>query len=196
MSKILIAIPTFENIMPETFKSIYDIDSCGNELSFEFVKGYDCARARNDIVRMALEGGFDYIFMVDADMYVPKDTLQKLLEYPTEICLGLCPRKNTKVGKTCIYKIGQINYEDAYTYYDLPKQDRVMVHGGGLACALIKTDIFKNLTYPWFRYVTYQDGSELSEDLYFCSQAKANGYKIYVDTRVRCGHATRYFQFE
>ena len=196
MSKILIAIPTFENIMPETFKSIYDIDSCGNELSFEFVKGYDCARARNDIVRMALEGGFDYIFMVDADMYVPKDTLQKLLEYPTEICLGLCPRKNTRVGKTCIYKIGQINYEDAYTYYDLPKQDRVMVHGGGLACALIKTDIFKNLTYPWFRYVTYQDGSELSEDLYFCSQAKANGYKIYVDTRVRCGHATRYFQFE
>ena len=196
MSKILIAIPTFENIMPETFKSIYDIDSCGNELSFEFVKGYDCARARNDIVRMALEGGFDYIFMVDADMYVPKDTLQKLLEYPTEICLGLCPRKNTKVGKTCIYKIGQVNYEDAYTYYDLPKKDRVMVHGGGLACALIKTDIFKNLTYPWFRYVTYQDGSELSEDLYFCSQAKANGYKIYVDTRVRCGHATRYFQFE
>lgn len=196
MSKILIAIPTFENIMPETFKSIYDIDSSGNELSFEFVKGYDCARARNDIVRMALEGGFDYIFMVDADMYVPKDALQKLLEYPTEICLGLCPRKNTKVGKTCIYKIGQVNYEDAYTYYDLPKKDRVMVHGGGLACALIKMDIFKNLTYPWFRYVTYQDGSELSEDLYFCSQAKANGYKIYVDTRVRCGHATRYFQFE
>ena len=196
MSKILIAIPTFENIMPETFKSIYDIDSCGNELSFEFVKGYDCARARNEIVRLALEGGFDYIFMVDADMYVPKDTLQKLLEYPTEICLGLCPRKNTKVGKTCIYKIGQINYEDAYTYHDLPKKDRVMVHGGGLACALIKTSIFKNLTYPWFRYVTYQDGSELSEDLYFCLQAEANGYKIYVDTRVRCGHATRYFQFE
>lgn len=196
MSKILIAIPTFENIMPETFKSIYDIDSCGNELSFEFVKGYDCARARNEIVRLALEGSFDYIFMVDADMYVPKDTLQKLLEYPTEICLGLCPRKNTRVGETCIYKIGQINYEDAYTYHDLPKKDRIMVHGGGLACALIKTDIFKNLTYPWFRYVTYQDGSELSEDLYFCSQAKANGYKIYVDTRVRCGHATRYFQFE
>lgn len=196
MSKILIAIPTFENIMPETFKSIYDLDPCGNELAFEFVKGYDCARARNDIVRMAIQGGFDYVFMIDADMYVPSDTLQKMLEYPTEICLGLCPRKNTKNNETCIYKMGQVNYQNAYTYRDLPKQDRVMVHGGGLACALIKTDIFTNLTYPWFRYITYQDGSELSEDLYFCSQAKANGYKIYVDTRVRCGHATRYFQFE
>lgn len=196
MSKILIAIPTFENIMPETFKSIYDLDSCGNELAFEFVKGYDCARARNDIVRLALEGGFDYIFMVDADMYVPQDTLKKMLERPTEICLGLCPRKNTKDGQTCIYKMGQVNYKNAYTYHNIPKNKRIVVHGGGLACALIKVEIFKHLTYPWFRYVTYQDGSELSEDLYFCSQAKANGYKIYVDTRVRCGHATRYFQFE
>lgn len=196
MSKILIAIPTFENIMPETFKSIYDLDSCGNELAFEFVKGYDCARARNEIVRLALEGGFDYIFMVDADMYVPQDTLKKMLEHPTEICLGLCPRKNTKDGQTCIYKMGQVNYKNAYTYHDIPKNKRIVVHGGGLACALIKVEIFKHLTYPWFRYVTYQDGSELSEDLYFCSQAKANGYKIYVDTRVRCGHATRYFQFE
>ena len=51
MSKILIAIPTFENIMPETFKSIYDLDPCGNELSFEFVKGYDCARARSEFCR-------------------------------------------------------------------------------------------------------------------------------------------------
>lgn len=35
MSKILIAIPTFENIMPETFKSIYDLDPCGNVWSPE-----------------------------------------------------------------------------------------------------------------------------------------------------------------
>ena len=102
MSKILIAIPTFENIMPETFKSIYDLDPCGNELSFEFVKGYDCARARNDIVKKALDGGFDYIFMVDSDMIIPQDALKNLLEYPTEICLGLCQRKNTKNGTTCI----------------------------------------------------------------------------------------------
>lgn len=196
MSKILIAIPTFENIMPETFKSIYDLDPCGNELSFEFIKGYDCARARNDIVKRAQEGGFDYIFMVDSDMIIPRDALEKMLEYPTEICLGLCPRKNTKEGKTCIYKLGQTDYVDAYTYNDLPQEIRVLVHGGGMACALIKVEIFEHLVYPWFKYVTYDNGAELSEDLYFCSQAKVNGYNIFVDTRVRCGHATRYFQFE
>lgn len=196
MSKILIAIPTFENIMPETFKSIYDLNSCGNELCFEFVRGYDCARARNNIVQKALSGGFDYILMVDSDVVIPSDTLKNMLEHPTEICLGLCPRKNTTNGTTCIYKMGQVNYQDAYTYYNLPKGNRLIVHGGGMACALIKVDIFKDLQYPYFKYVTYNNGSELSEDLYFCSQAKANGYNIFVDTRVRCGHATRYFQFE
>ena len=196
MSKILIAIPTFENIMPETFKSIYDLNSCGNELCFEFVRGYDCARARNNIVQKALSGGFNYILMVDSDVVIPSDTLKNMLEYPTEICLGLCPRKNTKNGTTCIYKMGQVNYQNAYTYYNLPKENRLIVHGGGMACALIKVDIFKDLQYPYFKYVTYNNGSELSEDLYFCSQAKANGYNIFVDTRVRCGHATRYFQFE
>ena len=88
MSKILIAIPTFENIMPETFKSIYDLDPCGNELSFEFVKGYDCARARNDIVQRALHGGLDYSFVVGCGMIMPQGALQSLLECATESWLG------------------------------------------------------------------------------------------------------------
>ena len=134
--------------------------------------------------------------MVDSDVVIPPDTLEKMLEYPTHICLGVCPRKNTQTGMTCIYKRGQTDYVDAYTYNTLPKQPRIWVHGGGMACALIKVDIFGDILYPWFKYVSYNNGTELSEDLYFCSQAKASGYNIFVDTRVRCGHATRYFQFE
>ena len=36
--KILIAVPTYENIYPDTFKSIYDLDSGGHELYFESVR--------------------------------------------------------------------------------------------------------------------------------------------------------------
>ena len=35
---ILIAVPTFENIYPDTFKSIYDLDKGDNNVSFEFVR--------------------------------------------------------------------------------------------------------------------------------------------------------------
>ena len=63
---VLIAVPTFETIAPECFKAIYHLK--GDGLSFDFVKGYDCAKARNEIVKKALDGGFDYVLMIDSDV--------------------------------------------------------------------------------------------------------------------------------
>ena len=57
--KILIAVPTFETIEPEVFKSIYNLKS-EHELHFDFCKGYDCAVARNEIGKKAQAGGYDY----------------------------------------------------------------------------------------------------------------------------------------
>ena len=62
---ILIAVPTFENIYPDTFKSIYDLDDQGNDLSFEYVRGYDCATARNRIAQIAMDGNYDYVLMAE-----------------------------------------------------------------------------------------------------------------------------------
>ena len=59
--KILIAVPTFETIEPEVFKAIYNLRPAGHELHFDFVKGYDCACARNEIARMTQLGGYDYV---------------------------------------------------------------------------------------------------------------------------------------
>ena len=49
--KILIAVPTFETIYPDTYKSIFDLDKGDHEVLFEFVRGYDCATARNSIAQ-------------------------------------------------------------------------------------------------------------------------------------------------
>ena len=87
--KILIAVPTFENIQPEVFKAIYDLDSAGHDLHFDFVKGYDCAWARNRIGRLAQEEGFDYVLMIDSDTVVPSDTLTLMLDTDVDICLKM-----------------------------------------------------------------------------------------------------------
>ena len=79
--KILIAVPTFETIKPECFKSIYGlINPKDFNLYFDYVKGYDCARARNEIAKLALNYNFDYVLMVDSDVSVPKDAVNNLLE--------------------------------------------------------------------------------------------------------------------
>lgn len=192
--KILIAVPTFETIEPEVFKAIYNLKS-EHELCFDFVKGYDCAVARNEIAKLVQAGGYDYVLMVDSDTIVPPDTLDLMLNPPVDICLGVCPRKNTKDGKTAIIKLDAPAYHDSFYYSELP-EGRTRVKGGGFACALVKANVFTRMDAPWFQYVTNYDGSTLSEDYYFCQNAKMFDIEIWMDPRVRCGHLARYYQYE
>lgn len=192
--KILIAVPTFETIEPEVFKAIYNLKS-EHELSFDFVKGYDCAVARNEIARLVQIGGYDYVLMIDSDTIVPPDTLDLMLDPPVDVCLGVCPRKNTKDGKSSIIKFGSPSYHESFYYSELP-EERIRVKGGGFACALIKANVFTRMDAPWFQYVTNEDGSTLSEDYYFCMNARAFDIDIWMDPRVRCGHLARYYQYE
>ena len=192
--RILIAIPTFETIQPEVFKAVYDLHSAGHELSFDFVKGYDCAVARNKISVLA-KGTYDYVLMVDSDTIIPPDTLELMLDTDVDICLGVCPRKNTKEGETAMVKMTDMSYRDFYHYDELPAE-KTEVKGGGFACALIKTTVLTALDYPYFQYVTNEDCSTFSEDFYFCQHARLYGYQVIMDPRVKCGHLARYYQYE
>lgn len=193
--KILIAVPTFETIQPEVFKAIYDLRPAGHELHFDFVKGYDCAVARNRIGVLAQDGGYDYVLMVDSDTIIPPDTLELMLDTDVDVCLGVCPRKNTKEGKTAMIKLGGKAYHDSYFYNELPNE-KTLVKGGGFACALVRSYVFTQIDYPYFQYVTNQDCSTLSEDFYFCQQCRMYDINIWMDPRVKCGHLARYYQYE
>lgn len=211
--KILIAVPTFENIYPDTFKSIYDLDTSGHDVSFEYVRGYDCATARNRIAQMALDKKTDYVLMVDNDVVLPKDTLINLLETPVDVCLGYYAHRdsdNRYRGRSCVCKLydengnKHFNYplESEYTADELKElkdsgQYRIQIHGGGMGCAMIKTDVFNRIKYPWYDWVNYDDNNRgmLSEDLYFCEQCRKKNIPIFTDTRVNCGHILRHVQY-
>lgn len=204
--KVLIAVPTFENIYPDTFKAIYDLDKCGQECVFEFVRGYDCATARNRIAQMAIDIEADYVLMVDNDVTIPNDVLKVFLDDPMDVCLGYYAHRdadNIYRGRTSVCKLrdqdGKVyfNYplESEYTAQELigAKEHKIRIHGGGMGCAFIKVDVFRQLDYPWYDWVNYNDSNRgmLSEDLYFCEQCKQCGIPIYTDSRAGCGHMLR-----
>lgn len=211
--KILIAVPTFETIYPDTYKSIYGLDTSGHTVNFEFVRGYDCATARNNIAQMAIDQGADRVLMVDNDVVLPMDALQNLADKPVDVCLGYYAhrnRDNIYCGNTCICKrfdkTGKeyFNYplESEYLASEMKQmrdcgEYKVQIHGGGMGCAFINTQIFKRLKYPWYDWVNYADEHRgmLSEDLYFCEKCKLKGIPIFTDTRVGCGHILRYVQW-
>ena len=209
--EILIAVPTFETIYPDTYKSMWDLDAAGNDLHFEYVRGYDCATARNKIARLALDLNPAYVLMVDNDVVLPKDALTNMLEDVKDVCLGFYAHRgpdNVYTGNTNICRLYDADGQK-YTSYPLESeytgeemremrekgQYKVRVHGGGLGCALIRTGVFKNLKYPWFDWVNYKTGRMLGEDLFFCEQCKRNGIAVFTDTRVNCVHMLRHVQF-
>lgn len=203
MIKVLIAVPTFENIMPDTFKAIYDLEKPeGVETLFEFVRGYDCAAARNRIVQKAQDLKVDYLFMIDNDVTVPKNALKCFLEDPKDVCLGFYayrPANNVYSGKICLCKLGEYNYTDLYTANEfetlrLAGTYREKIHGGGMGCAFINMKVFNKIKYPYYYWKQYENGGTLSEDLWFCSQCAKNKIDIYGDTRVGCGHMLRKIQ--
>jgi hypothetical protein len=210
---ILIAVPTFESIYPDTFKSIYDIDKGGHQLAFEFVRGYDCATARNKIAQKAIDMDVDYVLMVDNDTVIPSDILITMTDDLKDVCLGYYAHRgndNLYSGRTNICKLYQ---EDGVKYFNYPLESeytademdsmrergeyKVQIHGGGMGCAFIKTDVFRTLKYPWYDWVNYADDHRgmLSEDLFFCELCRKARIPIYTDTRSGCGHILRHVQW-
>ena len=211
--KILIAIPTFENITPDTFKSVYELDKGEHEVLFDFIRGYDCATARNRIAQRGIDLGTDYVLMVDNDIVMPKDTLLKLLDGAKEVNLGYYAHRGTDNrynGRTCICRLNQ---PDGTPYYHYPLESeytaeemrameesgesKITVHGGGMGCALIATEVFRKIPYPWYDWVNYGDRNRgmLSEDLYFCELCRSYGVPIHADVRAKSGHLFRYVQW-
>jgi len=211
--KILIAVPTFETIYPDTFQSIYNLDPGEHDLAFEFVRGYDCATARNRIAQIAQDRCADYVLMVDNDVVLPEDALLNLTDNLKDVCLGYYAHRDTDNlyrGRTCVCKLYQpdgrkyFNYplESEYTAAELIDlkengEYKVQIHGGGMGCAFIRTEVFRRVPYPWYDWVNYADKHRgmLSEDLYFCEKCKAAGIPIFTDSRVGCGHMLRHVQW-
>ena len=203
MARVLICVPTYENIMPDTFKAIYDMDKpC--ETDFEFVRGYDVATARNNCAQLMLDGDYTHLMLIDNDVTPPRDALVNLLADDLDVVSGYYAHRNKSNDPsplTNVCKRGELNYSMQYSGDELRDElakgnVTVRIHGGGMGCILIKRHVFERIAYPWYDWVNYRDPnrSMLSEDLYFCERCKQNQIRIYVDTSVACGHMFRYIQ--
>lgn len=184
MKKILIAIPTARYIEADTFKSIYDLEVPeGYETEFQTFYGYRIDQVRNLIADWIVRG-YDYLFAVDHDVTFARDTLKKMLAHDKDVVSGIY-RQRIPEQRIEIYDLNQVRMD----MKQLVGRDLVQIGGCGFGCVLVKKEVFVKIGYPQFEYFPALDHNyTVSEDNDFCKKAMANGFTLWCDPTILCGH--------
>ena len=203
MCKVMVTVPCYENIYPDTMKCIWDIGRQAEghyDIDFNYVRGYTVDRARNLCVHEAKMADASHILFVDNDMTFEPDFLDLMLEHDAPVVLGYYHHRpqypEDKALRTNLCKLDQLSYMEQILPEEMDEAreegyELVQVKGGGLGFALVNMKVFDRFVYPYFTWTNYGDGQCLSEDLYFAEQCERAGIPIYADTRCYCGHIFR-----
>ena len=190
IKNILIAIPTNRNIEAQTFKSIYDlIIPEGYKTTFQYFWGYQVDQVRNLIANWMVNGDFDYLFAVDSDIAFAPDTLAKMLSHDKDLVSGIYIQRVPERHTIEIMRKNEFGGVTHVPFSDIEGQGLVPIDGCGFGCALIKAEVFKAIPYPHFLYKSAIDHKDtVSEDVYFCNQARDRGFQLWADTSILCDH--------
>lgn len=144
-------------------------------------------KARNELVELALKDNCDWILFIDSDILIPQGGIDKLINMNVDIASGLYFAK----GKPYL-PVARLREGDRHFFLeDFEFNNIIKVAGVGMGCCLIKTEVFKNLEFPYFKLEWRESEGkkyQIAEDLYFCENAIEKGYEINLNTGVICEH--------
>ena len=161
------------------------------------VEGREITEARNMIVKAALDQDTKYIFFLDDDVVIPRQTIQALgyvlengIDDNVMVATGIYCTK-TKFPSPVIFRD-----EKQGSFWDWRVNDIFDIDSAGAGCMMINTEVFKHLEEPYFRttqeYKNDFTGTPalhvVSEDLYFCRSVRAAGFKIKAHGAIICPH--------
>ena len=181
LPKVIVGIPSMGMIRIETMVSLVEMLST-SPVEYSLYTPISCYvhMNREEIVKMALKSGAEYILFVDTDMKFPRDTLNTLMALDVDIVGALYNQR--KIPPTSV--VIQLNPP----IEKLPKEP-IKVRAVGTGLMLVKIDVFKQMKQPWFFFVPELDGQKaIGEDVYFCDKARGMGYDVWVDPRPIVGH--------
>ncbi len=185
MANILLGIPSGGSVKSKTMMTIISVISMTQHritvMERDGALGPD---NRNHICQLALENGFTHVFLVDADMSFPGDTLTRLLEHKKDI-VGAAYNYRAFPRRTVvkIKRDGQV-----YSPERLP-ESMFPCYAIGSGVKLVTTHALAHMPRPWFALDFDRDGMlSVSDDVWFCQQAARVGIETFCDPTIRAGH--------
>lgn len=159
------------------------------------VAGMPYDHARNTICAKALEGGFEWVFMLDSDVIPPNDAILRLMAHKQPFVSGVYCRRSPP--HTIPVMLKTVNGQRQWLT-QIPPTGLIEVDLVGAGCLLIHRSFLESIPHqkpgkPWFNWQVDQQGflppgECLSEDFTLCQHAIRNGHKVLVDCSIRCKH--------
>lgn len=179
--KIAICVPARDTVHAGFARSLANLTAslARSNIEYELLinLGSVIAQQRNMLAEQALSIKASHILWLDSDMHVPTTTVNTLLSHNKDIVAATYSTR-VKPQKSVAF-VDQYNLEKRLTN----TSGIHSVFAVGMGCMLVKTEVYKTLSKPWFHYHWNEDTEDLSgEDIYFCKQALDNGYEIFVDS--------------
>ena len=138
---------------------------------------------RNSLVRDAMQSNCTHIIMMDVDQVYPVDTVTKLLAHKLPV-VGCQIHRRYPPFDPLMLKGELGKYQ---TIKEWEPDSLVEVDATGTGCLLFDMDVFRKMPAPWFRSRKH-NGKPVGEDIGFCSDLRAAGYRIFVDTSIKVPH--------
>ena len=136
--------------------------------------------ARNHVSQLAMTGGADFLLLIDDDMVVPFDMVEKLMAHDVDIISPIFFRSNAPI-EPLVFDIDKNG--NTMPIMDYPKNSLFETPGGsGTGVMLIKRKVLVALEVPIWK------GSidpTVGEDVLFCRRARALGFRSWCDSAVK-----------
>ena len=191
-TRTLIAVPTYGAIDPDFMKSFVDLQK-DDFTSYAIIKNALIYNARNTIAREAIRHGFDRVLWLDSDVTVPPDALIKLsqdmdngLDFVSGVYFMKTMPTKPVVYSDVWYEVTSNEASAGATNIEQFEDVVFEIGGSGFGCVMTSVLMLKKLVERYGAPFTPMMG--LGEDIAFCWRAKQNGYKLFCDGRVKCGH--------
>ena len=163
----------------------------GQHVHIDRVSDSHPGRGRNRAAANFLATDCDYLLFIDSDIIFNRGHIEQLMENADPIVGGIYCLKQEEVKAVLQTMPGCKGIAVGRT-------EEVKRIGTGFL--RIAREVFEKLKSPAIEYVNHGrrewdffrsgvvDGEWLSEDWFFCDDARAAGFKVMVDTRVQVGH--------
>lgn len=197
--KTMIAVPCMDMMHTQFVHSLIGLRMT-EEYRVTFAASSLIYDSRNQLLKQAIEGGFDRLLWFDSDMtFDPHilDLLNEDLDKGFDIVSGLYFKRKApytpvlyKVCDTITHENGAIEpINEVYT--DYPQNTVFDVAAFGFGCVMMNLETVKKIVEQYGLYL-FMPVAGFGEDLSFCLRARSAGFHIYCDSRVKLGHVGNY----